>query len=251
MTIFYFTGTGNSLAVAKSIGGNLVSIPQIIDEPDQHYKDDAIGVIFPTYGLAMPKMVRKFLSRAKFETNYLFGVATYGNARGGHGAVMDNLQAHAGKNGYRFNYTNHILMVDNFVNIFEIGAEIAKIPSKKIEEKLKSIKGDIERRKDFEVKSGLGGRILTGIIGSKSEEGGSTPKFIVNDKCNKCGVCAKACPAKNIVDVKFGNKCEKCYACLHNCPQNAIHLKSQKSDARWRHPDVSLNEIIEANNRAK
>ena len=31
MTIFYFTATGNSLAVAKRIGDNLISIPQVID----------------------------------------------------------------------------------------------------------------------------------------------------------------------------------------------------------------------------
>jgi len=30
MTIFYFTGTGNSLAIAKSIGGSLISIPQVL-----------------------------------------------------------------------------------------------------------------------------------------------------------------------------------------------------------------------------
>ena len=255
MTIFCFTGTGNSLAVAKTIAGesgNIISIPQVVDGGNLNFKDDAIGIVFPTYGLAMPNMVRKFLSRAKFDTKYLFGIATYGNARGGHGGVTDNLQKHAEKNGYRFNYTNHILMVDNFVNIFEIGAEIAKIPSKKIDENLGLIMKDITMRKGYESKSGMVGRMLTGIFGGKSEDGGSPPKYIVNDKCNKCGICTKVCPSKNIAvntDVKFGNKCEKCYACLHLCPQNAVHLKSQRSEKRWRNPNVSVNEIIEANNR--
>jgi hypothetical protein len=30
--IFCFTSTGNSLAVAKQIGGNLISIPQVIGD---------------------------------------------------------------------------------------------------------------------------------------------------------------------------------------------------------------------------
>jgi flavodoxin len=51
MTIFYFTATGNSLSVAKSIAdetdGNLISIPQVIDSENFHYKDDAIGLVFP------------------------------------------------------------------------------------------------------------------------------------------------------------------------------------------------------------
>ena len=34
MTILYFTATGNSLAVAKRLGGTLLSIPQLIREDD-------------------------------------------------------------------------------------------------------------------------------------------------------------------------------------------------------------------------
>lgn len=47
MTVFYFTGTGNSLAAAKRIGGEFNSIPQVVDGNDLHYKDDVIGIVFP------------------------------------------------------------------------------------------------------------------------------------------------------------------------------------------------------------
>jgi len=33
--------------------------------------------------------------------------------------------------------------------------------------------------------------------------------------------------------------------------QNAIHLKNERSAKRWINPEVSLNEIIEANNRTQ
>ncbi|MDR1530625.1 MAG: 4Fe-4S ferredoxin, partial [Clostridiales bacterium] len=79
MTIFYFTSTGNSLSVAKRIGGNLISIPQIIDDAETHYKDDVIGVLFPIYSLAAPRMVRRFLEKVKLEADYTFAVGTYGN----------------------------------------------------------------------------------------------------------------------------------------------------------------------------
>ena len=77
-------------------------------------------------------------------------------------------------------------------------------------------------------------------------------KYIVNDKCNKCGICVRVCPAKNIsLDNKlsFSDHCEGCLACVHLCPHNALHLKNEKSYKCWRNPDVALNEIIEANNR--
>jgi MinD superfamily P-loop ATPase len=49
--------------------------------------------------------------------------------------------------------------------------------------------------------------------------------------------------------VSFQNQCEGCLACLHLCPQNALHLKNEKSEKRWRNPDVTLEEIISANSR--
>mgnify|MGYP003767868619 CR=1 FL=1 len=60
MIIFYFSATGNSLSAAKRIGGDLVSIPQVIESEHLEYKDDVIGLIFPIYSLRPPKMVRRF-----------------------------------------------------------------------------------------------------------------------------------------------------------------------------------------------
>ena len=82
MKIFYFTGTGNSLAAAKRLDGELVSIPQVMKEGNFVFENEAIGIIFPLYCLNPPKMVREFLSRAEFHTEYLFAVATYGNLAG-------------------------------------------------------------------------------------------------------------------------------------------------------------------------
>ncbi len=42
MTIFYFTATGNSLAVAKRVGGELISIPKALKDGESGYED--IGV---------------------------------------------------------------------------------------------------------------------------------------------------------------------------------------------------------------
>ena len=47
--------------------------------------------------------------------------------------------------------------------------------------------------------------------------------------------------------VRFADRCEVCYTCVHNCPKNAIHLKSERSAARFRNEHVPLKEIIAAN----
>lgn len=40
--IFYFTGTGNSLYIAKQIEANPISIPQMIHKENQEYFADSI-----------------------------------------------------------------------------------------------------------------------------------------------------------------------------------------------------------------
>lgn len=251
MTIFYFTSTGNCLAVAKHIGGNLISIPQVIDEPDTKYKDDVIGIIFPVYSNATPRMVRQFLDKVSFEADYLFAIGTYGNLPG---ACMYNLQKRAEQNGYRFDYLNSLLMVDNFLPVFEMGAEVAKLPKKKTGEKTAKIVDDIQNRRKMQAKAGLAMRALAAILDATTKTDKNAQSYIVNDQCNKCGTCAKVCPAKNISvtdKVHFSDHCEACLACVHLCPQNALHLKNERSDKRWLNREVSLKEIIEANNRVR
>lgn len=47
MKVLYFTATGNSLRVAKEIGGEPLSIPQMIKEGRYEFSDDKIGMVFP------------------------------------------------------------------------------------------------------------------------------------------------------------------------------------------------------------
>ena len=71
--------------------------------------------------------------------------------------------------------------------------------------------------------------------------------------------CEKVCPHKNFTlsgdAVAFEGKCEYCLACVHNCLQKALTLKPAREgwpgernpEARYRNPNVSLNDIIKSN----
>lgn len=255
VTIFFFTATGNSLAVAKRIcgtDGKLVSIPQIIDTPYLHYKDDVIGVVFPIYNLGLPKMVKRFLNKAQWEVDYAFIIGTYGCMPG---ATMLDIQKMVRKRGLRLDCCVGILMVDNFLPGFEMNDQRSRIKRKRIDENLESIISFIKNREAVEVIATFGDHVMTIMmnvlrkipLSSKQGQG-----FIINRNCVKCGVCSQICPAGNIIvtyNVIFGDKCENCLGCVHICPNNAIHIVFERSAARWRNPDVSLDELIAANNR--
>lgn len=255
MTIFYFTSTGNCLAVAKKINnGNakLISIPQVIGKPGLSFADDVIGVIFPIYGFGLPKMVKKFLETAKFQGSYMFAIGTYGNLPG---ACMMNVQRLAERHGYKFDYAESLLMVDNYLPGFDMNDQIARLPEKRVDENLARIITDIQNRKTLEVTAGFGWRVMTAMVKSgenlllNSKQG---QRYEINQNCNRCGTCAKICPAGNISvsdKVIFADHCEGCLGCVHLCPKSAIHLKNEKNAVRWINPDVSLIEMITANNR--
>lgn len=252
MKLLYFTGSGNSLYVAKRIGGERLSIPQLIKDNIYEIEDDAVGIIAPTYMGEVPAMVKDYLKKAAFKTDYLFLIATYGN-----GAANVLEEANKLLKARKLDYAKTLLMVDNFIMTFDMDEEKAKIPEKNIEGQLEQIISDIDGRVRTEIKGKTPDRVLAGV------EKALTPiimnrkfaakRYTVNDNCISCGICTKVCPAGNVVlsgnKPSFGENCALCFACLHNCPKNAIHFKSEKSTARFVNDGITLKEIIEANNQ--
>ena len=72
--IFYFTGTGNSLYVAKTLDEEIISISQVIKQERLEFAAGSIGIVCPVYGHEMPAMVKEFIRRVSFDTGYLFVV---------------------------------------------------------------------------------------------------------------------------------------------------------------------------------
>lgn len=196
--------------------------------------------------------MKKFYETAKFHADYIFAVGTYGNLPG---ACMPNLQKLAKQNGYKIDYAESLLMVDNYLPGFDINTETEKLPKKNPDENLARIIADISARKPQTATSPLAWRAISAIIqvfiGLVADRTGAR-KYKIDDTCTNCGTCAKVCPSGNITvtdKVMFADQCEGCLGCVHLCPKNAIHLKNEKSSARWLHPDVSLAEMVKANNR--
>lgn len=249
MKVFYYTATGNSLSVAKAIGGELISIPQVDRTEDLVFSDEAIGIVFPVYHFTAPRRVQDFIRRARLDTPYLFLIGTYGNMAAG---ALDRVQTIAEEAGHRPSYVNQIVMLDNAVDYFDIDEQRASLPGKKIPEHLAQIYDDIIHRRVLRASATDRDREAT-LWNGKNEENVNVTlakTYIIDDTCVLCGTCAKVCPAGNVTvtdRVEFAERCECCFACLHNCPVGAIHVPTEKSGARWRNPNVSLAEIVRSN----
>ena len=254
--VFYFTGTGNSLYVAKQLDGEQVSISQAIRHTELVFEAASIGVVCPVYGHEMPDMVKEFLRKAAFRTEYFYLVLTYGKIHGGAAELAEQTLADCGK---KADYINTIMMVDNFLPGFDMAEQIALDPEKKVDEHIAAIKADIDARriwkqpvtqadrdwhkKYLERQSGVPADFWKNL-------------YHVTEECIGCGICTRVCPAGCIRlegqrAVYAMENCQTCMACIHHCPKNAIQLNmpEKNPDARYHNENIKLTEIVAANNQ--
>lgn len=249
MKILYFTGTGNCLYIAKKIGGELYSIPKLMKENILSFEDDKIGIIFPCYCLCTPKIVERFLEKVTLKSKYIFAIMTYGNFSG---AGINHFVKVAAKYGIKISYSNELLMIDNYLPMFDMKQQLEKEKNKNIEGNLEKIIGDITVSKINLLKNNAGLKFAT-FLGYSLYNlllGKRQKNFIIDDSCTQCKICEQVCPVDNIkveAQPNYSENCEFCLACINLCPTNSIKLKKEKSNARFKNQNVSINEIIEAN----
>lgn len=253
--IFYFTGTGNSLYVAKELDENIISIPQIIKEEKLEFTADSIGIVCPVYGHEMPGMVKEFIRRASFQTDYLFAVLTFGAHHGGAAKIADLFFQDVGKQA---NYITTIEMVDNFLPVFDMEEQMAV--DKQVEKHLDEIKADLQAKKQGVQKTSLEEKEMHKMYLEMVKNAPETiwAAFQVTDACVGCGICTRVCPAgcihlENQYAVHSKEGCQACYACVHACPKRAVRFNLPQPEknpkARYRNEHVTLCELVKSNDQ--
>lgn len=257
MKIFFFSGTGNSLAIAKKIaaglGAELTNIASAMKHKQFVCNDTEIGFVFPLYCFGAPKMVCEFMKKIKTPyVDYMFTVCDgAGNISG---AFNDEARRYLDGNiraisGY------YLRSVTNYLPLGDIP------PQDKIDKILARTDADINRivesvraREIQEPPAGIVMKAVNKTLirffkwGFERNVHKNGAKFSADEKCVGCGICAKVCPARNIA-INSGKpvwqqKCEGCMACIHWCPQRAVQLGSSAGKRRYHNPEVRAEELF-------
>ncbi|MFX1340100.1 MAG: EFR1 family ferrodoxin [Promethearchaeota archaeon] len=256
-TIFYYSGTGNSLKIARDISAELenselIPIAKLWEQNIIIPQSEKIGLVFPLYFMGCPSIIFEFLTKLELnKVNYIFAVAT--SHHGSSGATLYQINKILKKKSKSLNAGFSIRMPGNYIPMYDIASkESHKRDFEQAKEKIEklvdiiSVNGNKIDKKFLPFIGSFFNKIFNKNV-NKSDN-----NFYADEKCNSCEICEKICPVNNIriVDGKpeWQHRCQRCLACIHFCPQEAIQYgKKTVNRKRYHHPEITVNDIINQN----
>ncbi|HYF81565.1 MAG TPA: EFR1 family ferrodoxin [Clostridia bacterium] len=266
--IYYFSGTGNSLHIAKELQKRLpetelIPMASLINKDGLETNAETVGFVFPIHFATIPMLVKDIIKKLDLNTTkYIFAVATRaGTPCSTSFTKIDKILKKKDKNLDSYlilNMANNDSKFDNWHQITD--AELAELEAD-VQTRLDSFQKRIIEKEKYQEKDT---RITVPVnpvwvhLGSSMADarGYSGEDFYADTKCSGCGVCEKVCLSQKIrmVDEKpewqKKSPCFLCYACINYCPVQSIQIKSKKymkiyteKNGRYHHPEATVNDI--------
>ena len=256
VTIFYYTGTGNSLWVARNLASVLKDAepkPMLLDKPGPlNTASDTVGLVFPVHMWGLPARVIEFVKRLEADKGkYYFACAV--NA-GQVAATLVQLKKLMASKGITLGSGFDFVMPSNYIPWG--GAPDTEKQNKLFEKAAEKIKRAAPLLERKALSAPEKGPLWQNIIFSAMLYPVSAPhipkmdkSFFADDKCNGCGICARVCPAGNIAlpggRPAWQGPCEQCFACLQWCPKEAIQYGKKTSGyKRYHHPEIRISDMF-------
>ena len=257
--IFYFSGTGNSLWVAKRLSERynemLMPIAGELMKPidSQCYEvrtDEKIFFVYPVHSWGLPVLVYRFLESfalKNYTNQSVYAVCTCGDECGYTDSIM---RRQLRKKSISLTGIYSIKMPNNYILMKGFGVDPKEIEKVKLDEAPLQLEKIMDLIDSGEYDNNL---YITGnfpwlksriIYPFFSKYAIGRNSFYATVNCTKCGLCARICPTKTIKIKKdsypsWDNTCIQCTACIHRCPVRAIEYgKVTQDQGRYCHPDL-------------
>ena len=274
--IYYFSGTGNTLHVAKELAAHLpeaelVPIVHCIKESNYTVQGDVVGFVFPLHGMTLPVPVRMFLQKATFTSNpYIFGLTTRGGTKV---FAFEKMMGLLKRKNQILDASCILTMWGNDPKLKDYEdpsqADIAAM-EKDVQAQIESFANTINQRNTSLVDDSdyitfdfpkpitylMEQLILFGMWTNTWHN--VRDYFEADEKCVGCGVCEYVCLSGKIrmngdkPVWQDDKKCYFCYTCLNYCPTQAIQIKDKPymksftpDKGRYPHPFATKDEIVE------
>jgi ferredoxin len=245
--IYYYSGRGNSLFVARELARDLPDA-RLMPAPGAARgfaipapEDRAIGLVFPVIDFGIPASIRALISRFRrpAASPYVFVALTNGGMPAG---AIGQARRLLKRRGLR--------LAAGVQLRFSLRPEDEGLRARKIAALKEAVRG----RREAEVEAGslFDRAILTGALNllARLTYPKDDGKFEVDSSCDGCGTCAELCPSGNIAIEAdrpvWKGRCEQCGACFAWCPREAISGACLAARTRYTHPEISLADMLQA-----
>lgn len=277
--IYYFSGTGNSLHVARELqrriaNADLIPIVRCLSKEKVKSNTEKIGFVFPLFCLTIPIPLYNLLNKMDLSSaKYIFVICTRGGSFSQAFIFMNKLLK---KQNKQINCQIHINMPWNI----PLGKDIN--PGTISNEKVKQLEIDMNNKldmiskcictnadyikQDLEITYPLPTmvKMLTALTPVASNYNlhrymyQDKIVFVNTQKCKECGICKEVCLSNKIEIInnrpvwKEEAKCFACFACINFCPQQAIQIISKypiksftEMNGRYHHYAIIYKDIAE------
>jgi ferredoxin len=248
ITLYYFSGTGNSRSVAKWLADEVmkndkeVEIKNVADV--KHTKivaedQEILGFISPTHGFNYPPIMISFLlglPRARNNTAFVM------NTRAGLKLGKVFIPGLSGialllaalillLKGYKVVGMRPVDLPSNWISIHPglNKPTVGKLFEKRKKEVIKFAQRIVSGKKDYRAFWDIIQDLLIAPISVLYYFVGRfvfAKSFYASRKCNNCKACIEQCPvgAIKMIDNRpfWKHSCESCMQCMNNCPHKAI-----------------------------